>query len=78
MEEEEVSTLHVFFGFSYSNNTEGSWMKKKTGEAQKNNNYNTNRRIYLNLSKSIQSAAWLSVEACCQWAVLNVQIMTLL
>ena len=35
--------------------------------------------IDLNLSKSIQSAAGLkALKACCQWAILNVQIIILL
>ena len=41
--------------------------------------YYIDRRIYINLSKSTQSAAVLKpFEACCQWALLNVKIMTLL
>ena len=43
-----------------------------------NNNYNIDSRMYLNLSKSIQSAAELKFEAYCQWALFNVQIITLL
>ena len=41
--------------------------------------YSIDWRIYLKLSKSTQSAAGLNtLEAGCQWALLDVQIMTLL
>ena len=39
-----------------------------------------NRRVYLNLSTSTQRPAGLNAlkPSCCQWALLNVQISTLL
>ena len=41
--------------------------------------WGSDRRIDLNLSKSTQSAAGVEgFEACCQWALLNVKISTLL
>ena len=44
-----------------------------------NNNYYFDGCIYLNLSKSLQSAERAeSFEACCQWALLNVQFITIL